>query len=388
MKHRVLALLVVLVLSVMSVGVAAAQGGSDLKAVTTGAVTIYAEPNTGAEVVAEVASFSEVTVLATDPSGAWLQVDAGGNVGYAPLESFVVLNLSPLAPKFYVATNRTGATSLFATPNVTGEFLGSLEDGTVATVLGTYEQWAYVETPQGRGWSLVSDWEALPEGARQAVVVLGRVPEMGVFAEPSVTAEVVATFPADTVLWLLGEPEGEFVPVLLPGGDTGYALAVNFSDLPAVWVDALAGRQSAPALFAEPDVASELLGTLEPGTALTFVEAVDDTWIKLYHPAYGFGYGMASRFGPKYFIGTVQVPGAVVRVGPNDNLYNAVAQLPAGAQVVVKGLSESRAWFQVAIPFEEVDYGYNGVAGWMRDFLFADTLGNQTVDTSLLSVTE
>ncbi len=232
MKHRVLALLIVLVLSVMSVGVAAAQGGSDLKAVTTGAVTIYAEPNTGAEVVAEVAAFSEVTVLSTDPSGAWLQVDAGGNVGYAPLESFVVLNLPPLAPKYYVATNRTGATSFFAAPNVTAEFLGSLEDGTVATVLGVYEQWAYVETPQGRGWSLVSDWEALPEGARMASVVLGRVPEMGVFAEPNVTSDVIATFPEDTVLWALGEPEGEFVQVLLPGGDMGYALAANLSDLP------------------------------------------------------------------------------------------------------------------------------------------------------------
>lgn len=388
MKHRILALLIVLVLSVMSVGVAAAQGGSDLKAVTTGAVTIYAEPNAGAEVVAEVASFSEVTVLGTDATGAWLQVDAGGNVGYAPLENFVVLNLPPLAPKYYVATNRTGATSFFAAPNVTAEFLGSLEDGTVATVLGLYEQWAYIETPQGRGWSLVSDWEALPEGARMASVVVGRVPEAGVFAEPNVTSDVVATFPGDTVLWQLGDAEGEFVPVLLPGGDTGYALAANLSELPAVWVDAVAGRQSAPALFAEPDVASDLLGTLDSGTSVVFIEAVDDTWMKLYHPAYGFGYGMASRFSPKYFVGTVQVQGAVVRVGPNDNLYNAVAQLAAGTKVVVKGLSKSGVWFQVAIPFDEVDYGFNGVAGWMRDFLFADTLGNQTVDTSLLSVTE
>lgn len=388
MKHRVLALLIVLVLSVMSVGIAAAQGGSDLKAVATGAVTIYAEPNAGAEAVAEVASFSEVTVLGTDASGAWLKVDAGGNAGYAPLENFVVLNLPPLAPKYYVATNRTGATSFFAAPNVTAEFLGSLKDGTVATVLGTYERWAYIETPQGRGWSLVADWEPLPEGARLASVVVRRVPEAGVFAEPNVTSDVVATFPQDTVLWQLGDAEGEFAPVLLPGGDTGYALAANLSELPAVWADAVTGRQSAPALFAEPDVASDLLGTLDSGTSVVFIEAVDDTWMKLYHPAYGFGYGMASRFGPKYLVGTVQVQGAVVRVGPNDNLYNAVAQLPAGTKVVVKGLSNSGVWFQVAIPFEEVDYGFNGVAGWMRDFLFADTLGNQTVDTSLLSVTE
>lgn len=388
MKHRVLALLIVLVLSVMSVGIAAAQGGPELKAVTTGAVTIYAEPNVGAEVVAEVAAFSEVKVLGTDTTGAWLQVDAGGNSGYAPLESFVVLNLPPLAPKYYVATNRTGATSFFAAPNVTAEFLGSLEDGTVATVLGVWESWAYIETAQGRGWSLVADWEPLPEGARMASVVLGRVPELGVFAEPSVTADVVATFPEDTVLWLLGEPEGEFVEVLLPGGDTGYALAVNLSELPAVWVDAVAGRQTAPALFAQADVSSEVLGMLEDGTSLVFVEAVDDTWIKLYHPAYGFGYGLASRFSPKYLVGTVQVPGAVVRVGPNDTLYNAIAQLGAETKVVIKGLSNNGVWFQVAIPFEEVDFGYYGVAGWMRDFLFADTLGNQTVDTSLLSVTE
>ena len=73
---------------------------------------------------------------------------------------------------------------------------------------------------------------------------------------------------------------------------------------------------------------------------------------------------------------TVQVQDAVVRAGPNDNVYNAIATLPLGTKVVVKGISESGAWVQVGISFNEVDFSYYGVSGWMRDYLFKDADGN------------
>lgn len=388
MKHRVLIVLIILVLSVTSVGIAAAQGGTELKAVATAGVTIYAEPNTGAEVVTELAAFSEVKVLATDASGNWLKVATADGEGYAPLDSFSVLDLPLLASKVYVATGRTGATALYSKPDVASEYLDALSDGTMGTLLTTYGQWAYVDSTAGKGWSIATAWATFPEDAQAAVVTLGRAPELGVFEQPLVGANLVATFPEETVLYWMGAPDGEWVEVFLPDGTTGYAIASSFTPLPMVMVDAVNTSDATAALYAAPDFGAAVLGALENGTSLVFVEQVDDYWMKLYHPSFGMAYGMTDKFSPKYTVATVQVPGAVVRIGPNDNLYNAVAELPAGTAVVVKGLSESGAWIQVAIPFDEVDFGYNGVEGWMRDFLFTDALGNSDLNKDLLSVTE
>ena len=84
----------------------------------------------------------------------------------------------------------------------------------------------------------------------------------------------------------------------------------------------------------------------------------------------------------------MQVAEAVVRAGPNDNVYGAVALLRAGTPVIVKGVSETGAWIEVAIPFDELDFGYNGVSGWMRDFLFVDGMGESDLAADMLAVTE
>lgn len=388
MKNRVLVFLLVLVLSLFSVGIAAAGGGTDLQALTGDVVSLYAEPNANAEVVAELGAYSALTVLATDETGTWLEVEAAEGTGYVMLEDVLVLNLPLLAPKVYVSTSQAGATGLYAEPAFSAEYLTSLSDGAVGTVLATQGEWAYVSTAAGTGWSVASAWAALPEGAYSAMVSLGSAPEMGVFGEAELAAEVVGTVPNGEVLWVMSEPTAQFAEILLPDGSTGYALLSNLEALPNVWVDAVAGANANPALFVEPDFGAEIAGELEPGTSLMYVAAVDDFWIELYHPAFGFVYGLADNFSPVYTTAEVMQANALVRAGPNDNLYNVVAELPAGLTVITKGVNESGAWIEVAIPFEEVDYGYYGVAGWMRDFLFEDNQGNSTVDVSMLEVTE
>ncbi len=387
MRKYLLILLVVLALSLMSVGIAAAGDGTDLKAISVSTLTVYASPGTTSDVVTELPVWSEVMILGTDESGVFMHVETADGEGYAPVDSFIALNLPLLAPKAYVATGSAGATSLFATPRLGEDFITALNDGTVATVLGTWAEWSYVSTAMGTGWSLASDWSAMPDGSAQAVVSLGASPNLGIFAEAQAGADLVTTVPDGSVVWLMGPAEGQWDQVLLDDGSMGYALASDLELLPTTMVDAVGGSQSNAALYDAPDLGATLLGMLDAGTPVTYVAAVDDSWAQLYSPAYGMGYGLLNKFGGIYAVATNQTADAIVRAGPNDNLYNAIAMLPAGTPVIVKGVSASGAWVEVSIPFDEVDFPFNGVSGWMRDYLFVDAMGHSDLDTSILSVT-
>ena len=389
MKARVLfALLLVVALSAVSLGVAAAGGGTQIRAMTTAAVTLYAEPTMASDVVAELPAYSMVDVLKTDETGAWVEVAAADGSGYVMADELLVLNLPLLGDKMVVNARR-GAASLFGTPKVGEDFLQALPNGTVGTVLASYGEWFYVETDAGAGWSLASSWDAAPEGTARAMVHLRRNPELGVFAEPQVGADMVGTLADGAVVWTLGT-EGQWATVILPDGSQGYVIAANLAPLADTMVDATGGRRgrAEAALFDAPDFGANLLAQLDSGDSLVFLEQVDDFWIKVYHPQYGVGYGLADYFSPVYFPAVVQTQDAVVRAGPNDNLYNAIAILNIDTPVVVKGVSGSGAWLNVALPFDEIDFPWYGVDGWMRDYLFWNEAGEMTVDTSLLSVTE
>ncbi len=389
MKARVLfALLLVVTLSAVSLGNAAAGGGTQIRAITTSTVTLYAEPSMASEAVAEVPAYSMVDVLKTDETGAWLEVAAAEGTGYAMADALVVLNLPLLGDKMIVNARR-GAASLFGTPKIGEDFLQALPNGTVGTALATYGEWLYVTTDAGDGWSLASSWEAAPEGTARAMVHLRRNPELGVFAAPQIGSDMVGTLADGAVVWVLGT-EGQWATVLMPDGSSGYVIAANLSPLADTMVDATGGRRgrAEAALFDAPDFGANLLAQLDAGDTLIFLEQVDDFWIKVYHPEYGVGYGLADYFSPVYFPATVQAQDAVVRAGPNDNIYNAIAILDLGTPVVVKGISESGAWLDVALPFDAVDFPWYGVDGWMRDYLFLDEAGQMTVDTGLLAVTE
>jgi uncharacterized protein YgiM (DUF1202 family) len=390
MKKLVLALLVIASLLFSGLQLVAAQGGgTTLTAISGDAVTVYAEANAGAEVVAEVAPSTEMVVLGTDESGNWLQVAlADDSTGFVMADAVAVLNLPPLAPVVYVNSARNGVAGLFAEPKIGADIITSLPNGTLAHLLGTWGEFAYVLTPEGKGWSVAALWDAIPPEGSAQMVDLARNPEAGVFVEPKIGADIVGTITNEAVVYWLAAPEGEFVQVLMPDGQTGYALVGNFAPLSAVWVDALGGTRSDTGLFDAPDLGGNVIGVLNDGTPLVFIEAADDFWYKVYHPTYGMGYALAQKLSPRYTVATVQVDEAVVRAGPNDNTNNAIATLPAGTKVVVKGLSESGAWVEVGLPFGAIDFPYYGVNGWMRDFLFIDGLGNTDLDPSILSVTE
>ena len=389
MKARVLlVLLLVVALSAVGLGVAAAGGGTQIRAMTMRAMTLYAEPNAASDVVAEVPAYSMVDVLKTDETGAWVEVDAADGSGYVMADGLMMLNLPLLGDKVIVNARR-GAASLFGTPKIGEDFLQALPNGTVGAVLATYGEWFYVTTDVGEGWSLASSWDAAPEEMGRAMVHLRRNPELGVFAEPQIGSDMVGTLSDGDVVWTLGT-EGEWAGVLMPDGSQGYVIAANLSPLAETMVDATGGRRgrAEAALFDAPDFGANLIAQLGDGDSLLFLERVDDFWIKVYHPQYGIGYGLADYFGPVYFPAVVQAQDAVVRAGPNDNLYNAIAILNVETPVVVKGKSESGAWLNVALPFDEIDFPWYGVDGWMRDYLFWNEAGEMTVDMGLLSVTE
>lgn len=389
MKTRVLVFLLVLALaSVSGLGVASAQEGTRLKAVSDGTIDLYAAPDAGADVT-KVISQRPLYIAATDVSGQWLEVTIGERSGWVMASDVTVLNLPLLAPKFYVATRTAGAAALFAKPDLASKFIASLPNGTVGTVLALKDQFAMVETPLGTGWSVVTSWDPMPEGAQLVSVSLARSDTLGVFADALLGSELIGALQQGEVVWQMGPVDGQWAPVMLADGTMGYVIAADLAPLPTTWaVEAEGGGQTQPALFDQPDFGGNVAAVLEVGTTFTYLGAEDDFWVKLYHPNYGIAYGLKKAFGNVYGVATVQQRNSIVREGPNDNLYNPVAIIPAGTQVIVKGVSESGAWVEVAIPLDLVTYGYRGVSGWMRDFLFADDLGNTDLDTSALAVTE
>lgn len=389
MKIRVLFLLIVIaMLAVSGLTTAVAAGNADLKALTTGPVTLYASPSETADVVAELAPYTAVAVLASDPSGQWLEVEAAEGTGYVLANSVIILNIPLLAPQVLVATSQAGSVGLFAEPDFGAEILAMLPDGTVASLLGTDGEWAYVMTAEGQtGWSIVSGWAPAPDDLQTAFVVLGSTDQVGVYAEADYFADVVATLTAGDVVHFYGV-EGDWAQVITADNVSGYMDVSYLDPLPNAKIDAASGAQSNTAIYAAADFGADILANIDDGTTVTLLSQVDEFWVEVYHPLFGVGYGLADNFGPAYTTATVQVQGAVVRAGPNDNLYKAIGLLPAGAKVVVKGVNAQGGWVAVSVPYDELEYPFNGVNGWMRDFLFEDAAGNSDLDVSILSPVE
>jgi len=384
-KQVVVSLIVLIMLAVSGLGMVSAQGSTEIHAVTLDAVTLYAEPSDAAEVVVELPANTIVSVLGTDESQAWLQVSAADGEGFAPASSFVVLDPPLLAQKVQVVAEESNA-ALFAEQDFGSEILGTLSNGQTATILGTSGEWAYVMAPDGTtGWAVVSPFEPLPDDAQLAQVTVDS-DNLGVFVEPNITADLATTLENGAVVYTFGA-DGEWVQVLTPDGQTGYAVAASFTPLSNVFMDAQ-GDQAVAAIFSEPDFAADVLGELQNGQSVYFVSSVDDFWAEIFEPTIGSGFGLKANFSNPYSIATVATGNANVRSGPNDNVYPVIATLPAGTQVIVKGKNADGSWIQVAIPFSQVQYPYRGVSGWMRDFLFVDGNGNTDLNKDVLAVVE
>jgi hypothetical protein len=392
MKNRLLVVLIVLaVVAVSSVELAAAQESTTLTAMVVEGATLYAEPSEAAETVAELASGAMVDVLATDQAGAWLEVESDAGAGYVMLDSVMVLNIPMLAPKMVVNTERAVGTKLFSEPSFSSSYLAPLPKGTVANVLGVSGDWAYIQTAAGTGWSTASTWGDA-SGMLQSVSTEMLAGGVAAYDTPKLNAEPVAILPPGMNVYVVGEADPTYSQIYVGGLGLAYVQTKNLgdpTDMTALYVEAttemLAGGV---ALYDAPQLNAEPVGILPSGSVVMWVESADETYAKVYVPAYGEVYVQAKNLSNPFSVATVQVADAVVRAGPNDNLYGAVALLPAGTPVLVKGVSETGAWVEVAIPFDEVDFGYNGVSGWMRDFLFVDGAGETDLDTSMLAVTE
>lgn len=387
MRRRALVWLLVCSLIMLGGANLAAAQGTRLTAVTLTATPLYDAPDDSGEPLLEIAANSLLTVLRTDESGAWLLVDAGRTQGYVAAEQVVVLTPAPLAPLAAITSTQAGA-PIFARPSMAAELIGAAEYGDMARILGQSEEWAYIVTADGHtGWSITSAWDAIDD-LQPALVHLGATDAVGVFAEPNITAELVGTLGEGDLVYLTGTQESVFAEVMTADGTTGWVDPAYLQPVPNTYVDAAAGTQSKPALYAAPDFSAEIVAMLEPGTTLTYLGSPDEFWIEVYSPAYGRVYGLASSFGPVYTTATVRVAGANVRQGPDADLYNAIAQLSAGTEVVVVGRNEAGDWVKVVLPLDEIDYPYRGVEGWMAAFLFTDASGASDLNLDVLSVVE
>lgn len=383
MKNRVLVLLIVLALVfVSSVSLVSAQPGTELRAVTLGETSVYGEASAEAEVVDTLGASIVVTI--SDVVGDFYAIDGG----FVMASDVALLNLPILAPKVVVSTNNAGATGLYAEPQISSEFIGSAPDGTVATLLTVDGEWAFAMLMDGAmGWSIVSDWEVLSDDAMMAQADVGSSDQVGVYAEAALTSDLVTTLSAGDAVFVLGPVEERFAPVALMSGETGYMLEGTYVGLPKERVDVVAGGDQVPALFAEADFASDLLGTLDDGASLTYLGMSEDGyWVEVFDPRLGMGYVAADVVSSVYSWGTVQFNSAVVRDGPGVQYY-AVAQLAAGDRVVVKGVTATGEWFEVAIPLDQY-LDFNGQGAWMNNLLLEDENFEYDFNVDVLPIVE
>ena len=244
----------------------------------------------------------------------------------------------------------------------------------------------------------VTTWDGLSAGRSAAWEVIGDL-EPALVNPPPPTRLACSWTPTSTPIWpgrlskgslcdITGETSANFAQVLTADGTTGWMDNRYLSPLPHAFVSAQVGRQSDPALYAQPQFGADLVATLEAGATLTVLDRPDEFWLEVYSPAHGIAYGMANQFSPVYTTAEVQVDGAIVREGPSSEQFNAIAQVSAGTEVVVVGTNEDGDWVKVLLPFEEIDSPFRGVEGWIATFLFQDANGETSLNLDILSVVE
>lgn len=379
----------VIVLSLLLGGAVHLASAQDvgLKAVTLVDASVYEAPDAAGEPIGTLMSNTVVTLLRTDPSGAWLEVETGSGAGFILAEQAVILTPAPLAPTVMVTSQRAGA-PIFDAPSMAAELVGSASFGDTASLLGESGEWAYVTTWDGlSGWSIGSAWEVIGD-LEPALVNLAATDAAGLFVDANINADLAGTLEQGQLVYITGETSANFAQVLTADGTTGWMDNRYLSPLPHAFVSAQVGRQSDPALYAQPQFGADLVATLEAGATLTVLDRPDEFWLEVYSPAHGIAYGMANQFSPVYTTAEVQVDGAIVREGPSSEQFNAIAQVSAGTEVVVVGTNEDGDWVKVLLPFEEIDSPFRGVEGWMATFLFQDANGETSLNLDILSVVE
>ncbi len=384
-KSWLIALMVLVSVLVIGQQPVVAQRDTRLIAVADGPIMLFAEPFDQSEVIAEVPPATLMSVVGTDESRSWLAVETLFGAGYVMMDDAIVLDLPVLAPQAYL--EHASARLIPAGPgNIDTEV--ELPVGTVVAILGFDGQFTYVDTPLGFGWTRDVEWTVLP--AATTAMMTGEA-DAPVWASADSDATIIRMLSPETLVYRIDAPVGDYVPVLLPEGIMGYMHSDAVIELPRAYVEANAGASAGAGVYAEPAHGLERTGSLLDGTRAFFLGRETGTtgeFIKIYHPDVGVVYGLANSFTHPYAVATIAQTHSIVRAGPNDNIYSAIALLSPNTPVVVMGINMTGAWIEVALPFAEIDYAYQGVAGWTRDFLFVDDYGVSDLDKSILAMTE
>src|SRR5690606_37604236 len=174
-----------------------------LKVVTLENASVYQAPDGTGESIGTLASNTVVTLLRTDPSGAWLEVETGSGAGFIMAEQAVILTPAPLAPTVMVTSERAGA-AIFDAPSMAAELVGSASFGDTASLLGESGEWSYVTTWDGlTGWSIGSAWEAVGD-LDPALVNLAATDAAGLFVDANINADLAGTLEQGQLVYITG----------------------------------------------------------------------------------------------------------------------------------------------------------------------------------------
>ncbi|MBN1681163.1 MAG: SH3 domain-containing protein [Anaerolineae bacterium] len=356
-------------------------------ALTLKTVGLYSEPgySDAPDQVGAVPANAIVSIISTTEDGEWYMVASGEEEGYLPATSVMVLNVPALAPKAVIASDSAGS-SLFKKADLASEFIQGFTLGDMVTVLGVDGEWAYVMTKDGvMGWTIASSWVVV-DSVQVAVIDLSTTDKTNVLEEPDGSSGVLTTLANGDVVYTSGDASEGYAQVLTMDGNLGWAVASGLMIYPTMYVDVATGGEAEAGLYAEADFAADVIGMAANGRTVSFISKVDDFWIEIVDPDYGKVYALADNFGGVYVPVKMPFGDAIVRSGPNDALYNSIAQLPPGQPVVVTGKNGN--YYKVVVPLEEIDFAWYGVEGWMRSFLFLDSQNQPVFDASVLSEVE
>lgn len=166
------------------------------------------------------------TPLAVDgvPEGGYLPVSVGGEQGWVAEE---YVDRAAVATTTDLLNFRAGPSpdaSLLGTipPGAPVTLSGAAENGYVGAAYGGQSGWvdaSYVETAQEPAQPVATDAPSLPAGPKTTATTLA---ELGLRADPTTAAAVVATVPSGAVVDLTGQNVDGFFEVTY-GGMTGWA---------------------------------------------------------------------------------------------------------------------------------------------------------------------
>jgi hypothetical protein len=186
---------------------------------TTSDFAIRAEPSISGDVLATLPTGSVVGVLEID--GRWVRVFDGDHLGYSFLADLDLsdadVDVADLASSPGTASTNS-AVAIRETPEITGEPITTVEDGSSLQVLAYDEsgRFAFVRADDGTtGWAFVINLDISPRGVARGTFNQGPV---NFLDAPTADATILNYLPFNGNVLVLGRSEdGDFLKVRYPG---------------------------------------------------------------------------------------------------------------------------------------------------------------------------